>query len=309
MSWSRTRRGFTLIELLVVIAIIAVLIGLLLPAVQRVREAAARTQCQNHLKQIALAIHNYHDAVGHFPTGHSPWVEPSEARGPFTGRGWILESLPCLEQSALYQRLEPTREGNFFSGQGLLAPEARPLLAARVLVLHCPSDPSSQDADLATRQYQLTGIAVELTNYKGVLGDTRVGGTGSSFNGPLPDCHHRNGCNGIFYRNNYQDRPRLVSVKDGTSNTLLVGEDLPEYNHHSAAFYANGDYASCHVPLNYLPPDPRYWQDAISFRSRHPGGANFALADGSVRFISQSIDHGQFRAACTKAGGEVNRLP
>jgi prepilin-type processing-associated H-X9-DG protein len=193
-------------------------------------------------------------------------------------------------------------------------PDVRPFLATPVPVLHCPSDSSSRDPDLATRQFQLDGIAVELTSYKGVLGDTRLGAsltenTPSSFDGPLPDCHRTSGCNGIFYRNNYQDRPRLTSVRDGTSNTLLVGEDLPEYNHHSAAFYANGDYASCHVPLNYLPPDPRYWQDAISFRSRHPGGANFALADGSVRFVSKAIDHGQFRAACTKAGGEISRLP
>jgi prepilin-type N-terminal cleavage/methylation domain-containing protein/prepilin-type processing-associated H-X9-DG protein len=308
MSRSRTRHGFTLIELLVVIAILALLIGLLLPAVQRVRESASRTTCQNNLKQLALAVHNFHDAVGHFPTSHSPWPEPTTPRGPFTGRSWILESLPFLEQEALYQRLEPTRVGNFFDDEGLRSPATRPLLAAQIPLLHCPSDMSSRDPVVARCQYQLVGIAVELTNYKGVLGDTRVGGLQSSFDGPVPDCHWRNRCNGVFYRNNYQDLPRIQSVKDGTSNTLLIGEDLPELNFHSAAFYANGDYSSCHVPLNHL-PDPYRWPDAIGFRSRHPNGANFAWVDGSVRFVSKSIDHAQYRAACTKAGGEVNRLP
>jgi prepilin-type N-terminal cleavage/methylation domain-containing protein/prepilin-type processing-associated H-X9-DG protein len=308
MSRLRTRRGFSLIEVLVVIAILALLIGLLLPAVQKVRESAARTQCTNHLKQIALAVHNYHAAVGRFPTGHSPWWEPSDAHGPFTGRGWVLETLPYLEQSALYHGLEPTRSGDMFAEKGLRTPETRSLLATHVPVLHCPSDPSSRDPDLTTRQYQLSGIAVELTNYKGVLGDTRVGGQGSTFDGPMPDCHWRSGCNGIFYRNSYQDRPRLKSVKDGTSNTLMVGEDLPQFNHHSAAFYSNGDYASCHVPLNHT-PDPGNWPDAISFRSRHPNGANFAWADGSVRFVARTIDHATYRAACTKAGRETSRLP
>ena len=306
---SSRRSGFTLIELLVVIAIIAILIGLLLPAVQKVREAAARAKCSNNLKQLGIAAHAYHDANGYFPINKSPWVEGGRPVGPYTGRGWILEALPYIEQSPLYNQLEPSRVGDMFSGQGILNPAMIPLLRSTVPGLHCPSDSSSLNPTIATQMFQVGPNASEMTNYKGVIGDTRMGGSASIHPGTEPDCHNTTGCNGIFYRNSYQDKPSMASVTDGTSNTFFIGEDLPEHNYHSAAFYANGDYESCHAPLNYLPKPaiPLQWWNVISFRSRHTGGANFCLVDGSVRYVRQTIDYTQYRWSCTKSGGEVIR--
>jgi prepilin-type N-terminal cleavage/methylation domain-containing protein/prepilin-type processing-associated H-X9-DG protein len=303
---SPARRGFTLIELLVVIAIIAVLIGLLLPAVQKVREASARSKCANNLKQIGLGIHAYHDAYSFFPYSTSYGSESGPA--PFNGRGWTLEVLPQLEQGSLYNNLEPSRTVNFGSGANALnGANMQPWVTTPLPVFRCPSDTYTDP--LTTKQFQWDPKPLAVTNYKGVLGDNQMGGGSSKFAGSTPDCHNsaNRPCPGIFYRNMYAHKPRLADVRDGTSNTLMVGEDLPEHNYHSGLYYANGDYASCHSPLNYMPnpPTPADWPNVISFRSRHPQGANFCRADGSVRFVRQGIDQLTYRAACTKAGGEA----
>lgn len=144
-----------------------------------------------------------------------------------------------------------------------------------------------------------------------MIGDTRLDGLNSIHEGSLPDCHAVGGCSGLFFRATYREPQSLTDIRDGASNTFLLGEDVPEHNDHSAAYYANNDYVSCHAPLNYFPkpPSPRDWPNVMSFRSRHPGGAHFGLADGSTRFVQQSIEHFLYRSLSTKAGGELGSSP
>ena len=297
-------RGFTLVELLVVIAIIGILIALLLPAVQAAREAGRRAQCLNNVKQLALGCHTYADVNrGTFPTSISMWDEPpiSPPRGVMTGRGWMVAILPQLEQQNLYAQFDFS--GRMDAGKGLMNQVNRQAIQADLAFIRCPSDPSARA--LSTTQFQVGPAPVRTTNYKGVIGDTRMGGSASAFPGSEPDCHNQPKCNGTFWRNNYQNPVRIADFVDGMSSTAIIGEDVPEHNNHSAWCYSNGDYASTHVPLNFMPdpPTPDAWHNTISFRSRHPGGGNFALADGSVRFVSQNVDHKLYRALATREAG------
>ena len=297
----RNRRAFTLIELLVVIAIIAILIGLLLPAVQKVREAAARMKCSNNLKQFGLGIHNYHDQNGRIPFSVSYANEGGPA--PYSGRGWSMEVLPFVEQDALYKVFEPTR--NVVYTDGTNGFNAATFLTQRTLQLslyRCPSDGVTKET--YTDQAQVN-VACASTSYKGVLGDHNMGNTSAGTGSP--DQHNTIAPNGLFFRNSYRVKVAITSITDGTSNTYAVGEDVPEQNWHSARFFSNGDYASCHIKLNtfYNPLIRSDWPRTMSFRSYHSGGANFCMADGSVRFVNQNIDGVQYRATCTRNMGEV----
>jgi prepilin-type N-terminal cleavage/methylation domain-containing protein/prepilin-type processing-associated H-X9-DG protein len=302
----RLGKAFTLVELLVVIAIIGILIALLLPAVQSAREAARRAQCTNNLRQLGLGVQNYVAANGILPAGHSGWDVPQPpptytvAPGLLTGKGWIVDIFPYIEKAELARQFVKAT-GNFASGQGILRPELREALRSPITELRCPS--SSSNLKYSKNQYQLTGIEVVLTNYKGSIGDVAIGGTASKWQGDAaPDCHLTADCPGFFWRHSYLAKISYKQVRDGLSNTFLLGEDLPEFNYHSAAYYSNGDYASCGPPLNYLPSpnDPYDWVNVMSFRSRHYGGANFAMADASVHFIRDDIDHKLYRALSTK---------
>jgi prepilin-type N-terminal cleavage/methylation domain-containing protein len=298
----KPHRGFTLVELLVVIAIIGILIALLLPAVQAAREAGRRAQCVNNLKQLALACHTYADLnKTTWPISISMWGEEPSPKGNLSGKGWIVGILPQMEQQNLYNQFDFT--GRMDAAKGLLNPVNREALKADLPFIRCPSDPNART--LATTQFQMENIPVRWTNYKGVIGDTRMGGSGSAFPGTEPDCHNRSPCNGTFWRNSYQHPVRFADFVDGMTSTAIIGEDVPEHNYHSAWCYSNGDYSSAHVPLNYMPdpPTPTAWWNTISFRSRHPGGGNFALGDASVRFVPQAIDHRIYRALATRDGG------
>jgi prepilin-type N-terminal cleavage/methylation domain-containing protein len=304
----RSRHGFTLVELLVVITIIGILIALLLPAVQAAREAARRAQCSNNLKQSGLAIHGYHSLFGMVPISVGDRNKP-----PASGKGWIVSILPQLEQQTLFDQFVPGFAGDCETGTGIRRPECANAMKTRLPMLECPSDPSVQK--VSTVQPQWENIEVAQTSYEGVIGDNTVG-LGSSptpptFDSGVPDCHAWPTCRGMIFRCSSEAPVRFDMVTDGLSNTLMVGEDVPEYNYHSAAYYANGDWSGCNVPLNYMPdpPTPANWWDALSFRSRHPGGAYFCLADGGVSFLGERIDYKLYLALSTRNVGELVQMP
>jgi type II secretory pathway pseudopilin PulG len=299
------------VELLVVIAIIGVLVALLLPAVQAAREAARRSQCGNNLKNLALSLQNYHGTKNQLPTSVSPWAEGPKPVSNLSGKGWILTVLPFLEQQAIYDEFKNKMgfAGNMLSNLGIARTTLAEAMARQLPVLQCPSDPSAQL--ISTQQWQWENKRVALTSYKGVIGDTRMGSGSSIHQGTQPDCHNTIGCNGLFYRNNYQEPVTFKSITDGLSNTFMVGEDSPFHNYHSTAYYSNGDYSSCHAPLNYkpTPPTPLEWYNVMGFRSEHPSGAHFAIADASVQFVNESVDYTLYRRLSTRNGGETAALP
>ena len=318
------RTAFTLVELLVVIAIIATLIGLLLPAVQTAREAARRSSCSNKLRQLALGLITYEGAKKKFPQSRSMWAEPAGGPGACnttnscTGRGWILEMLPFIEQTSLYEAFAPSAQGNFTDNRGLRAAQVRQLLQSRVDLLACPSDPDTLQA--SSVQWHFTNVPVAVTSYKGVLGATKVGGSfGSTWprhdDEPSPpvDCHNNTRqlpCKGMFWRHTYIYPVRLKNITDGTSKTFMVGESIVALDNHSMAYMADGDWASCNVPLNFMPTPPatpaqEQWWNVRGFRSRHPGGAHFARADGSVQFESETIDMNPYIALATRSRGDM----
>ncbi len=330
---SPRHHGFTLIELLVVIAIIAVLIGLLLPAVQKVREAANRLKCGNNLKQLALACHLYHETVGTFPrNGSEVQNSPDYGWGDYGGNSrcwsWLARVLPFAEQDNLH------RQGNVPTAVLL----SSGIVARELKLLQCPSDDAT--GTRTNRANFPAGTPVALTNYKGVAGSNWCYGLWR--NEPAGDCvaaevnrlpgtppplpprtdHrlYRNGGldngNGVFFRSDIIRRLRVADIRDGTANTLMLGEDIPDLNVHCAWPYANGATGTCAIPPNtgVLPQymgasyTPSNWPNVYSFRSRHSGGLQFAFADGSVRFVSQTLPLALYRNLATIAGGEVGSL-
>ena len=325
------RRGFTLIELLVVIAIIAVLIALLLPAVQQAREAARRSQCQNNLKQLMLALHNYHDTYSMFAFNYNlnpttGIAGPGATGATCKGRSWMSMILPQIEQGNLFQQIDPNRD---MSDPNYNAPTNPNVIVAKTVgpAFLCPSDSGSGDGRLAGRLDAFDGASPSATpwavnSYKGVVG------SGWNYAGfVFSTSRGRNAgqvqgldlTNGMFCRNhaaNATSPPpattRLRDLIDGTSNTLAIGEALPDLCNRTWWFGWNSSIATAGLPLNYYvtyvqsnPTNPSDWNRNYGFNSRHTGGGQFALGDGSVRFVSQNIDLAIYRAVASISGGEA----
>jgi prepilin-type N-terminal cleavage/methylation domain-containing protein len=285
MSSSR-RSGFTLIELLVVIGIIAILIALLVPAVQKVREAANRTQCQNNLKQQALALHGYYDVHHVFPPAYVSATSPPA----LPGWGWGTLILPYLEQLPLYEQLNPTPSNTFGGGANPVS-TATPLTQTPLSVYRCPSDLgtplNTQRFNHATSNYRATA------------------GTQAAFP-PIFAVDQDFG--GVMFQNS---ATTTAMVTDGTSNTLVIGE--------CAFNVTKNQWGAIWVGMTGLVPDGcrvsdvMWWidethstingSDPQSFGSNHINGAFFAFGDGSVRFFMQSADITNLRYLAGRGDG------
>ncbi len=290
---SDQRRGFTLVELLVVIAIIGILVGLLLPAVQAVREAARRTHCLNNCRQIGLAIQNYESAHQHIPTG---WISENPVDRP--GWGWASLILPFVEQDNVHNLID-------YNVQFSL-PAMAEVRTAVIQLFQCPSDngplisqlyfiPDDDEESFTNVLFHPIpekdiDLFVSKCNYSGVFGSQPIA--------PNP----ANG-DGVFYRNS---KTRFRDITDGLSNTIIVGErrgDLGTITWVGVEPLVEQSAARIVATVDHPPNHPDgHFED---FRSAHRVGVQFVSADGSARLISNSIDQDVYRGLATRSGGEI----
>jgi prepilin-type N-terminal cleavage/methylation domain-containing protein/prepilin-type processing-associated H-X9-DG protein len=353
----RGRSGFTLIELLVVIAIIAILIALLLPAVQKVREAAARTQCTNNIKQLCLALQNYHDAYKNFPPAALGTTPPQAGWDPvnnFAARGacangtgvpgcfgpsWTILILPYIEQTALYN--------NWNMAQPCQSNANAPIVQATLPIFLCPSDNTKPALDQPNTQ----GWYMQHGNYGANSGagrpDAHSYGNNNQPNGYYENVAGRRGLMNCRSQAVTKSGRTMAEIRDGTSNTVSVTEMIqgietgddsfglwalpcgnlisvyndnadptvlppPAANIQTPNCNATNPWCKSWTPYcdnNHLGVDPIYGCEdsgpATTARSRHTGGLNVGLIDGSVRFVTNSVTPTTWYAMFTINGGEV----
>jgi len=326
----RSRRtAFTLIELLVVIAIIAILIALLVPAVQKVREAAARLQCQNNLKQLGLACHNYHDVYKKLPPGRKSLANTqgtSIATFPsdpiLLNHHGLLYLLPYIEQGNLYNRFNikaptgtfhaptvlgyPISPGSAFPTPDAIVSGNAALAAFEIPLLLCPSDGGNKFIAPGSAHYSADGTAGRVTAVKTCYDFIAQANGVGRYN------WWRNNTAGTQYIFGENSDTRLVGITDGTSNTLLIGEQTLELFNGTTSAWSYAGWVSVGIdpvgawnttfpaaglniwnynnntsPLNKTRGRRASWYNAASL---HTGGVNFAFADGTVRFINETID-------------------
>ncbi|QDU88824.1 hypothetical protein Pla175_22080 [Pirellulimonas nuda] len=328
------KRAFTLVELLVVIAIIGILVALLLPAVQAAREAARRSQCQNQLKQIGIALLNYHDAQGQFPPGAPCRTTNGTGCSMIPGPNWVVAILPYMEAQNEYDQFNLT-----VNLDNVANTQASKQLIAGLL---CPSDDIASNPFVGGMRGRNTGsltpypttraIAGSLAlSYPGSVGNTadgnvRGGARGCEFCGASPKigsyCCRGNAFGSTEKKDGYGMLHRaalpeitIARVTDGTSKTYIVGESLPNECAHNAAFGGNHPVASTSIPINtFIPPGSAtitddLWYHACGFKSRHPGGSHFTLVDGSVQFAAEDINYYVYNSYGSRADGEVGETP
>jgi prepilin-type N-terminal cleavage/methylation domain-containing protein len=326
MAIRNPKHGFTLVELLVVIAIIGILVGLLLPAVQAAREAARRMQCSNNVKQIGLALHNYHDSLKRIPPGGIWWTNDVNNANFILNRGSMLVHLSqFIEQGNTYRQLDFSRAVEYQTVPG----NPTQYVAGQVVPSYrCPSDASPTHNTNAIDGVPTGRLA--LFSYAGSKGPTR---TGNNAAGSCPEravwdtfslSTSDNTPAGPFTRLGRIYTAKLGDVSDGLSNTIFVGEvrgdcSIPITRGWVHGSNTNGMISTVY-PMNYdscrrtvAEAGPCRWWDNWStnfgFKSLHTGGCNFVLGDGSVHFVSQNIDHWTYQYLGGKADGQVASIP
>ncbi|HBJ36249.1 MAG TPA: prepilin-type cleavage/methylation domain-containing protein [Planctomycetaceae bacterium] len=324
MRLSQARKAFTLVELLVVIAIIGVMVGLLLPAVQAAREAARRMQCSNNLKQVSLALHNYHSAYNKLPYSSSPQSGAVGTRQ--RGASWLVRIFPYIEQNAAYDQL--IFAGDFTMQDGPI-PAQNFAVLNNLLVpgLECPSSPLPKTQSHATNANGT--VTLQMINYVGIAGSFwRGGSTNVVSTDPQAAIYGTAVHNGMLVPQAPNSRAAsFASSTDGTSNTMVASEQSGFFfdaagnkidrrsNGWRGGPWGNGaganDWTQNVTTIRYPigtfggTGNSNPYDVNVALNSSHPGGLNATLADGSVRFLSESIDFAIMTALADRADGTV----